>query len=1123
MTDDFSAAFESDALTKKPIDEQIQSIFEFVQQHEKILDKVTEANCESILAKTNETHTTAIQISSEPIEKVLPLDILPETTQDHVRKVLIVLIYLADEVAQLKDIAESKFYHPLVMFGQVPISVPDVDNGKELANKAAIFTVDFQETGRKEKMMGRFLPFLQELSNFVERCYSVCLNLIQNLSGLYNAKNPLYRSTFKFAHLSTLFQSLAQLLTILLTLDSIIEQNELLHEAWSSFKSMIAFARNDIASFNSNATDLAAFEQLLVNLDQKLLLGDIFRNCIEQDFEALPEDMQDADMRQTTIAVRSNSTFLDNEYLLLMKNIIESSLSTIGTSSELFHEKYNVVGGVAMYCLYRRLLPSHIQPDSKLHKSIWGIQKTLPVVVLTDNVVFKIGEFINKHAYFEVKKLDPQNIEQHRKQHLTQFDSTFTAKATVLLAQCKAWMIIAEGRIQRFLCHETKGVENVLETYGHILLKAFALSTRIHHLAQSALVLHSYLQMPMSKQHIGDVLSLLEQLKAMQRILQRKQQAFSEFLQPLLRAQLTQILFLIQPIKVKFETISKPEYSQLVYYSLLRAFETFLKGTETFTATRQKTLLLFADLLMNCPFQFVRGSDKEKLAKLQVIVSKIVTLSTAYHDIQKYCCNTSFLYFHVDLLPMTIQAIYQNVNTHDAYRLHYLLAVFEDGMRLCAAILHDDCLQACSNYRLLLKHSIQLEIIWPLCRDIENDLRYHIHTKTLDHMQTINPKTENVKIFRAFLQCPSLCFLGIILNIREEITHYLDYNFYNLTTIALHDWRTYLDMRSLAGSKYGLQLMDNFLPMGSLEQGLDVLQIMRNIHIFVGRFTYNMNMQEFVEFRPDKNSKHCNTIKIQSIAASIRQHGLGVLNTTVNFTYQFLSSKFFIFSQFLFDEHIRRILSREHRFYRKHKHDASVNNQYPYDRATEVVKDIRKLGVNEQQKTFLDQFRILVTEIGNALGYVRMVRSASMFYCAEAIKYLPEFEDVISFGQYAGDGSPAVKAKTETATGGDGIAEGESAANAAGDEVKVDGANLTEQTVRAARNLDDCISTLVKNFGSGSDYFKILVNVFQSVLLNNENHDHLKNFYAIGKCLISHRIEYRVDSIVLIYDRLAVY
>lgn len=42
-----------------------------------------------------------------------------------------------------------------------------------------------------------------------------------------------------------------------------------------------------------------------------------------------------------------------------------------------------------------------------------------------------------------------------------------------------------------------------------------------------------------------------------------------------------------------------------------------------------------------------------------------------------------------------------------------------------------------------------------------------------------------------------------------------------------------------------------------------------------------------------------------SFVASLRQHGLGVLNTTVNFTYQFLAQKFNIFSQFLFDDYIK--------------------------------------------------------------------------------------------------------------------------------------------------------------------------------------------------------------------------
>ena len=59
---------------------------------------------------------------------------------------------------------------------------------------------------------------------------------------------------------------------------------------------------------------------------------------------------------------------------------------------------------------------------------------------------------------------------------------------------------------------------------------------------------------------------------------------------------------------------------------------------------------------------------------------------------------------------------------------------------------------------------------------------------------------------------------------------------------------------------------------------------------------------------------------------------------------------------------------------------------------------------------------------------------------------------------------------------------------------------MSEETVRAGKNLDDCLSTLIDNFSEGSDYFKVLVNVFQSVLLSSE-HDHLKTFFMIVPAL----------------------
>eukprot|EP01040_Poterioochromonas_malhamensis_P008770 gene8770-9504_t len=917
MDESRARAFEADATTKKPIDEQVQLLFTFIQQHEQQLEKIHELNCHELLQRNTKRHQhPTITLLNDSQERVAPQELIPNNIQENLRKTLLVLIYLGEEITQLKEIAELKFYKPLCLFGNLPVENWDnrkdanSDDNKASSNHQYTPLVNTEHIGVKEKMLGNFLPFLQELSNFIERCHLVVLNLIQQLSALYHPNNTLYRSLLEKTNLMSVLFSLSEILTVLITLDTIISQNDNLLSAWSAYKSMIAFSRSDPQSFGTSTEIIIQFEALLVSLDSKVLSGEIFKNCIEQNFEEVKLNVLDeADgitSTPTIIHVRENDKFIENFLLNGLKLMIENTLSIIGTNVEL-NERLTIVGSIGIYALYRSLMPRRQQPDMKLHRSICS-----------------------------------------------------------------------------------------------------AMSSLLH------------------------------------------------------------------PIQFKIEGLRNLDLNKSYLLSVTKTLIYLLKTTDYFTPCRQAMLSVLLEILISSNNTSIR-SDKDA-SRLQTLGNKLIALSNLQKEITS-SLSTSFIFFHTSVLPTVVKSIYSLPT--EVNRLPYIYRIFEDGGESALQyILYEKEEKKkeyyYDNYCQYLINILNNEIIKPLCRDIENDLRYHIHTKHLDHMISLNPKTENMKILKPFLDLLPLYILNRIISIKEEVTHYLDYNFYNLTTIALHDWRTYSEMRSLAYEKYNISLMDNYLPMGSLDQGLDILQIMRNIHVFVSRFNYNLNLQQFIEYRPDKASKHINTIKIQSIAASIRQHGLGILNTTVNFTYQFLSLKFKIFSQFLFDEHIRAQLSKEHRWYRKNKNTAQINNIYPYENAMNIVKEIRKLGVTDN-KTYLDQFRILVTEIGNALGYVRMVRSASMYYCSEAVKYLPDFDDIIEFEKYVGS-------------------EGLTADENHGKEMK--GANLSSETIRAAKNLDNVIKTLVKNFGEGSDYFKVLVNVFQSVLSSNDQ-DHLKYFYII--------------------------
>lgn len=121
-------------------------------------------------------------------------------------------------------------------------------------------------------------------------------------------------------------------------------------------------------------------------------------------------------------------------------------------------------------------------------------------------------------------------------------------------------------------------------------------------------------------------------------------------------------------------------------------------------------------------------------------------------------------------------------------------------------------------------------------------------------------------------------------------------------------------------------------------------------------------------------NKHLDTVNIRHLANSMRTHGPGMANTTVNATYQFLRPKMHAFSQFLYEEQIRSRLAKDIRIFKQNRQESSTANpthqsNFPFKSAEKFKKGIRKLGVQDGF-TWLDHFRILITQIGNALGLV---------------------------------------------------------------------------------------------------------------------------------------------------------
>ena len=138
---------------------------------------------------------------------------------------------------------------------------------------------------------------------------------------------------------------------------------------------------------------------------------------------------------------------------------------------------------------------------------------------------------------------------------------------------------------------------------------------------------------------------------------------------------------------------------------------------------------------------------------------------------------------------------------------------------------------------------LEQEIIGPLCAEIETELRLSVHKQAGLQLDDRNPFRQTPVDLQPFLRLEPLNILGRRLSVKQRVEAYLEKTFYNLTTVSLHNWKTYGEMRQTAAFRLDLNTVEDHLPAQTVEQGLDVLEMMRNIQVFTSGYNYNMNSQ----------------------------------------------------------------------------------------------------------------------------------------------------------------------------------------------------------------------------------------------------------------------------------------
>lgn len=181
-----------------------------------VLESAADYGCAGLASReAADVNRDPVHLQTHICDDASVLDLVMITDNSVFSKIVAVLAFDCIEVDRFRQLARTKFYPRLLVFGLRP-------SGE-----------DVPAEGELQKSFAKSLSFFNDLVEFIGGLRSLISNLVKQLESIYRNDAP--RSYFLSCHLRTVFSSLVDGLTIIATVDEIISQNLSIGHAMSLF------------------------------------------------------------------------------------------------------------------------------------------------------------------------------------------------------------------------------------------------------------------------------------------------------------------------------------------------------------------------------------------------------------------------------------------------------------------------------------------------------------------------------------------------------------------------------------------------------------------------------------------------------------------------------------------------------------------------------------------------------------------------------------------------------------------------------------------------------------------------------------------------------------------------
>lgn len=292
------------------------------------------------------------------------------------------------------------------------------------------------------------------------------------------------------------------------------------------------------------------------------------------------------------------------------------------------------------------------------------------------------------------------------------------------------------------------------------------------------------------------------------------------------------------------ESSRSPEHGRIFVRvsACLSALEGILKGSSSFSPIRRYSISLIAAACMDLT-ALGRFANDDMMA-VDGHLNDLYEISSV-EEILRKACDCSFLYFYRDIYPGIFGHMYETCNSSIGY-IPLVLSSLSDPEQILRHVKHINSSDCVADYQSSLLRYTRERLVTPICEAIEANLRcvllfepfilwtvsiltfysrlaYYSKTgQQRDDEEFSDRHVRSLLLSQPFYICQKR------FDLKAEVEDELGNAFYDLCADSLNDYNAYVQMRSIANERYGISIMEPYLPDGSSDQRFDVLDFVRD-------------------------------------------------------------------------------------------------------------------------------------------------------------------------------------------------------------------------------------------------------------------------------------------------------